>query len=82
MALKWTDEIQKFWIKTVTVLDVFNLSALFWSPRVTHILKLGYGTQGLRSGVDRASQKKIEIASTSIKVATLGEYEASDPDPE
>ena len=31
--------------------------------------------------MDRASQKKIEIAPTSIKVATRGVFEASDPDP-
>ena len=36
----------------------------------------------LRSGVDRASQKKIEIASISIKVATLGAFDVSEPDPE
>ena len=49
--------------------------------RITKIAKLGFGYQGLRSGVDRASQKKIEIAPTSIKVATQGVFEASDPDP-
>ena len=42
---------------------------------------IDYGYQGLHSGVDRASQKKIEIAPTSIKVATLGAFDASHHDP-
>ena len=43
---------------------------------------MGDGHQGLRSGVDSTSQKKIEIAPISIKLETLGAFDVSEPDPE
>ena len=82
---------------TAHTADGMVLSDLKWSNdklvlTYTHIIeaiassiqtiKMGNGHPGLHSGVDRASQKKIEIAPTSIKVATLGAFDVSDPDPE
>ena len=61
--------------------DFFKFDIVtFYQPQ-SKVLHLGRGDQGLRNGVDIASPKKIEIASTSIKVATLGAFDASHHDP-